>query len=109
MEDLKVKQLQEVLGALGAPKYGKKTDMVKRIKKVVCDEKPKSDKKEKKPSKASKPSSPAKPASPARLYLKATYKEKEAVKALGARWDPKAKVWWTDNTAENKVKFSKWM
>lgn len=44
-----------------------------------------------------------------RINLKCAFAEKDAVKNLGARWDPSKKVWWAQDTPENRTKFMKWM
>ena len=44
-----------------------------------------------------------------RLYLNIPYNEKEEAKALGARWNPKIKKWYTDAAPEEYVKYSKWI
>lgn len=44
-----------------------------------------------------------------RLYLKVPYSEKDEAKALGAKWNVKAKKWYTDVQADEYVKFSKWI
>jgi len=36
-----------------------------------------------------------------KLYLKVSFAQKDAAKALGARWDPKAKKWYVFNDSEN--------
>ena len=42
-----------------------------------------------------------------RLYLKVPYKEKDEAKALGARWDPERKEWYTENYKAYHL-FRKW-
>lgn len=44
-----------------------------------------------------------------RLYLNVPYEEKEEVKRLGGKWDPRAKKWYTDAPPQNYVKFAKWI
>ena len=44
-----------------------------------------------------------------RLYLNVPYSEKDEAKALGAKWNAKAKKWYTDVQADEYVKFSKWI
>ena len=44
-----------------------------------------------------------------RLYLNVPYSEKDEAKALGAKWNVKAKKWYIDVQADEYVKFSKWI
>ena len=44
-----------------------------------------------------------------RLYLNVPYSEKDEAKALGAKWNVKAKKWYTDVQADEYIKFSKWI
>lgn len=43
------------------------------------------------------------------LYLNVPYSEKEEAKRLGAKWNPRAKKWYTDTRPEDYVKFAKWI
>jgi ribonuclease HI len=43
-----------------------------------------------------------------KIYLSCPFADKDKVKALGARWDPAKKAWWTVNTPENMDVFAKW-
>lgn len=43
------------------------------------------------------------------LYLNVPYEEKNEAKALGARWDPKVKKWYTDAAPEQYSRFAKWI
>lgn len=43
------------------------------------------------------------------LYLNVPYKEKDEVKSLGAKWNPKVKKWYIDIHPEEYTKFSKWI
>ena len=44
-----------------------------------------------------------------RLYLNVPYGEKEEAKALGAKWDPRVKKWYTDSDPDHYVRFAKWI
>jgi len=44
-----------------------------------------------------------------RLLLACSFKEKDKVKALGARWDPESKSWWVEDKPENQETFAKWI
>lgn len=44
-----------------------------------------------------------------KLYLNVPYGEKDEAKALGAKWNAKAKKWYIDTEREKYVKFSKWI
>ena len=44
-----------------------------------------------------------------RLLLSCSFKEKDKVKALGARWDPESKSWWVEDKPENQETFAKWI
>ena len=44
-----------------------------------------------------------------RILLSCSFKEKDKVKALGARWDPETKSWWVENKPENQETFAKWI
>jgi hypothetical protein len=41
--------------------------------------------------------------------LSCSFKEKDKVKALGARWDPESKSWWVEDKPENQETFAKWI
>ena len=41
-----------------------------------------------------------------KFYLDVDFADKDEVKKLGARWDPKARKWWT--TPEDREKFTAW-
>lgn len=43
------------------------------------------------------------------LFLNVPYAEKDEAKALGARWNAKAKKWYTDVPREEYIKFAKWI
>ena len=43
------------------------------------------------------------------LYLNVPYAEKDEAKALGARWNPKAKKWYVNCSREDYAKFSRWI
>lgn len=43
------------------------------------------------------------------FYFNVPYSEKEEVKALGARWNPKVKKWYITSSKENYIKFAKWI
>lgn len=45
----------------------------------------------------------------ARILLSCSFKEKDKVKALGARWDPESKSWWVEDKPENQETFAKWI
>ena len=51
---------------------------------------------------------PAMPAAAERVYLAVPYAEKEAVKALGARWNRTGKAWYVP-PGQNLVGFQRWM
>lgn len=44
-----------------------------------------------------------------RLLLSCSFKEKDKVKSLGARWDPETKSWWVEDKPENQETFAKWI
>ena len=44
-----------------------------------------------------------------RILLSCSFKEKDKVKALGARWDPENKSWWVEDKPENQETFAKWI
>lgn len=44
-----------------------------------------------------------------KLYLDVPYVEKDAVKNLGAKWDPSLKKWYYKGPVENYIKFAKWI
>ena len=44
-----------------------------------------------------------------RLYLNVPYGEKGEAKALGAKWDPRVKKWYTDSDPDHYVRFAKWI
>jgi len=44
-----------------------------------------------------------------RLLLSCSFKEKDKVKSLGARWDPESKSWWVEDKPENQETFAKWI
>ena len=41
-----------------------------------------------------------------KFFLDVDFSDKDEVKKLGARWDPRARKWWT--TIENRRKFTVW-
>lgn len=43
------------------------------------------------------------------LYLDIPYSEKEEAKALGAKWNPKAKKWYIQSSKNNYEKFARWI
>jgi hypothetical protein len=43
------------------------------------------------------------------IFLNTTYREKDEVKALGARWDPQRKKWFLGSEIEDLTPFTKWM
>lgn len=43
------------------------------------------------------------------LYLNVPYAQKDEAKALGAKWDPKVKKWYTDAMPEEYGRFAKWI
>ena len=43
------------------------------------------------------------------LFLNVPYAEKDEAKALGARWNPKVKKWYTDAPRKDYIKFAKWI
>ena len=44
-----------------------------------------------------------------RILLSCSFKEKDKVKSLGARWDPGSKSWWVEDKPENQETFAKWI
>lgn len=42
------------------------------------------------------------------LYINVPYEEKDEAKSLGAKWNPKAKSWYVEKSADYK-KFAKWI
>lgn len=44
-----------------------------------------------------------------KLYLNVPYAEKDEAKALGARWNPRAKKWYFDGDRSDYIRFSKWL
>jgi hypothetical protein len=44
-----------------------------------------------------------------RILLSCSFKEKDKVKSLGARWDPENKSWWVEDKPENQETFAKWI
>ena len=44
-----------------------------------------------------------------KLYLNVPYAEKDEAKALGARWNPRAKKWYFDGARSDYIRFSKWL
>lgn len=59
------------------------------------------------PSVAPRPGAPKAESASGRFYLAVPIEEKDAAKALGARWDGEQKQWWC-NPAD-KEKFTKWL
>lgn len=51
---------------------------------------------------------PQSAASGAKTYLEVPFKDKDEIKALGARWDKDRKAWYIDGSAD-KEKFAKWL
>lgn len=43
------------------------------------------------------------------FYMNVPYTEKDAVKALGAQWNPNLKKWYFTPSKKNYIKFSKWV
>lgn len=43
------------------------------------------------------------------LYLNVPYSEKDEAKALGARWNPRVKKWYTEGGWQDYGKFAKWI
>ena len=43
------------------------------------------------------------------LYLNVPYQEKNEIKKLGAKWNPKVKKWYIDTYFKEYLKFSKWL
>ena len=43
------------------------------------------------------------------LYLDVPYGEKEEAKALGAKWNPRIKKWYTNAERKKYVRFAKWI
>ena len=44
-----------------------------------------------------------------KLWLKCPFSEKDEVKRLGAKWEPKQKKWWVVADEDNLVTFAKWI
>jgi ribonuclease HI len=47
--------------------------------------------------------------SKSKMELACPFSEKDEVKKLGAKWDVDKKVWWVQNTPENRKVFAKWV
>lgn len=45
---------------------------------------------------------------PTPIYLRVPYEEREAVKTLGARWNPRWRMWWIPSTAD-QAPFAAWI
>lgn len=44
-----------------------------------------------------------------KLYLNVPYAEKDTAKALGAKWNARAKKWYFDGERSDYAKFSEWI
>lgn len=44
-----------------------------------------------------------------KVYMDVPYGEKEIVKSLGARWDPKIKKWYYEGPVDDYISFAKWI